>query len=275
MLGVSRFIKVTDINAAQLRSGAYRQRSAIWALVFKEFKIRLGKSRIGFFWTMVEPIIGMIMFGLIRLSIGQSEVHHVPVMLFIGTGFIVFNAFRSGMNFIPNAIIANQGLLNYPQVKPIDTILARFILSIWLHLLASSFMLLLLWWVTGDHPSFVDPLLCIQTLVLATLLGLGVAFLIAIYGTQHESVFKLIGIIGMPMMILSGVMISMNELSASARQYLAWNPIIHLVEGFRHGAFGTRLFPEYDLGYPTLVTVLLLGLGYALYYNYRFKLLMK
>ncbi|WP_319528822.1 ABC transporter permease [uncultured Cohaesibacter sp.] len=266
---------IVDLDWPQLKRGAYRQRSAIWALVFKEFKIRLGKSRIGLFWTLVQPMTSMVMMAFIRLASGTTEIHQIDVVLFIGMGFVIFNAFRPGINFIPQSISSNQGLLNYPQVKPIDTIIARFILSCWLHLLASILLVFVVWWILGDYPEFPDPLLCVTTLIIAFLFGLGVSLPLTIFGTINESVLKFVNIVSMPLMILSGVMFSMNEMPQTVRQLLAYNPLVHLIEGFRHGAFGVRLFPEYNLAYPVFVTIGLLGIGFALYFIYRFRLLMK
>ncbi|WP_171022237.1 ABC transporter permease [Cohaesibacter sp. CAU 1516] len=264
-----------DLDWPQLRRGAFRQRSAIWALVFKEFKIKIGKSRIGLFWALVEPMVGMTMMASIRWAAGNAEVNNVHIVLFVGMGFVVYNAFRSGINYIPHAINANQGLLNYPQVKPIDAIIARFIVTNWLHLLASMLLVFCVWLAIGVYPNFPDPWLCITVLVTAMALGMGVALPLTVFGTKNESIFKFIGIISMPLMILSAVVFSLNEMPQHVRQLLAWNPLVHLTEGFRHGAFGTRLFSEYNPLYPEILAIVLNGFGYALYYLYRFKLMMK
>ena len=256
-----------------LKRGAYRQKSAIWALVYKEYKIKLGKSRIGLFWVLVEPIVGMLMISAIWLATGRTQIEHVDVMLFIGSGFIVFSTVRQGINYIPHAISANQALLNYPQVKPIDTIFARFIQGMWLHSLASLLMLSLLWWLLGIKPQFPDPLLCIQTIAIAMLLALGLAMPIAVYGTLYEGILKFISLITQPLMILSGVMYSMNELPATATKILAWNPIVHLVDAFRQGAFGTRPFDGQSLMYPFLFGLFLFGTGFVFYHINRFRLL--
>ena len=197
------------------------------------------------------------------------------ITLFIGSGFIIFIAARQGIAYIPQAINANQALLNYPQVKPIDTILARFIQSIWLHAIASILMLTSLWWLFDLSPPFPDPLLCIEVIGITMLLTLGVSIPIGVLGTMNESILKFIGLVRQPLMILSGVMYSMSELPTGARQMLAFNPIVHLIDGFRAGAFGTKTFPEYSLSYPILVGLLSLGFGYVLYFLFRFRLMQK
>lgn len=264
-----------DLDWETVKRGAYRQKSAIWALVYKEYKIKLGVSRIGLFWTLMEPVIGMLMISAVWYYAGRPTIQGTHITLFIGSGFIIFLTVRQGINYIPYAINANQPLLNYPQVKPIDTLIARFIQGMWLHALACIIMLLGLWWLGGIRPSFPDPLLCLEMVGTAMLLAMGLSLPIAVFGTLNESIFKAIGIFSQPLMILSGVMYSTYELPAIARDVLWWNPIVHLVEGFRAGAFGTKLFPEYEPFYPLLFGIFSLGFGYALYFVYRFRLMQK
>ncbi len=258
---------------SEFKSGLFRQKSAIWALVFKEFKIKLGKSRLGLLWVLIEPIVGMSMISAVWLFIGQEEIEGVHVTLFIGTGFVIFIAVRLGINHIPRAIESNRALLNYPQVKPFDTIIARFIEGMWLHAIASCCMLLALWWFVDTSATFPDPLVCIEAIGVAMLLSLGIAMPLAVYGTFYEGVFKTITIISQPLMILSAVMYSMNDLPTAGRDILSWNPIIHIVESFRHGAFGTRLFTGHNLAYPALLGLFLLGFGSIAYFVNRFRLL--
>ncbi|WP_114008008.1 ABC transporter permease [Cohaesibacter intestini] len=263
----------TSESWAQFKTGAYRQKSAIWALVFKEFRLKLGQSRIGLFWALVEPIFSMMTIASIWHVNGVHTMQGTDVYLFIGSGFIVFITVRQGISYIPQAIDANKALMNYPQVKPIDTLLARFIQGMWFHALASVLMLVGLWWFIDAVPTFPDPLLSLTAIFVAMLLAMGISLPLAVFGTINNNVLKFIGIVSQPLMILSGVMFSIADLPATARSILQWNPIVHLVAAFRHGSFGSKLFPEYNLLYPIMFGAICLGFGYALYYIYRFRLI--
>jgi len=259
----------------EIRGGLFRLKSVIWALVFKEFKVRLGKGKLGIIWVLVEPVVSMLTMSAIWFLIGREKIENTHVMLYIGSGFVIFLFVRRGIAPIPMAIISNEALLNYPQVKPIDTVLARFVLEMWLHSIASCWLFLSLWWILGITPSFPDPLMCFEAIAVAMLLSLGIAMPLAVYGTFNESITKMVGILSQPLMILSAVLYSMNDLPAEARGFLAWNPIVHIIESFRHGAFGTKLFVGHNLLYPAYLGLILLGFGFVAYYANRFKLLQK
>lgn len=255
--------------------GARRQMSAIWALVFKEYKIKLGSSKIGLLWALLEPIVAMMAISAIWIYSGREEIYGVHITLFIGSGFAVFITIRLGINYIPHAILSNEALLNYPQVKPIDTLLARFVQGTWLHAIACILMFVSLWWILGVYPSFPDLLLCVEMLVTAMIMALGLAVPLGVLGTINAGALKFISIISQPLMLVSGVVYSTSDLPQAARNILKFNPIVHVIDGFRHGAFGSPLFPEYEPFYPLLFGLICLGFGYLVYFRYRFRLLQK
>lgn len=259
----------------QLSVGWARQRSVIHALIFKEYKIRLGVSRLGLLWVLLEPIVSMAMISAIWLIIGRERIEGVNTMLFIGAGFVVFIIVQRGYSLIARAIESNAALLNYPQVKPIDTVLARFILEMSLHMIAAVLLFAALWWFGGIVPVFADPMKMIVAITIAMMLSFGLGLSISVYGTFYPGLMKIIELISRPLMILSAVIYSVRDLPPVARDVLAWNPIVHLIEYFRVGAFGTKLFPGHDLQYPLMISVVLLGLGFLAYYANRYKLIQK
>lgn len=259
----------------EIRYGSSRWSSVLFALIFKEFKVKLGKSKLGTLWVLLEPIISMSMISAIWLIIGRDKIDNTNVMLFIGSGFVVFIIVRRGIAPIPSGITVNQSLLNYPQVKPIDTILARYFLEMWLHMVASFLLFFTLWWVMNIFPSFPDPLEVIASVLVAMAMSLGIALLLAVYGTFYEGLMRIVTIISQPLMILSSVLYSMNDLPVKARDVLTWNPIVHIISSFRNGAFGTPLFRGHDLTYPAGLALILVGLGFVAYHANRFKLIQK
>ncbi len=233
----------------------------------------MGWSKLGVLWVLLEPIVAMAMISLIWLIIGREKIDNVPVMLFIGSGFVVFLIVRRGISPIPQAIKANRALLNYPQVKPLDTIFARFLLEMWLHLIASILLFFALWWFGDMLPGFQDPLEIILALAVAALLSIGIAMPLAVYGEFYESLTRIVGIVSRPLMIASAVIYSINDLPPAAREALAWNPIVHIISSFRHGAFGVKLFEGHSLAYPALTGLVLFGFGMVAYYANRFRLI--
>jgi len=259
----------------QLKTGWQRQLSVVQALIYKEFKIKLGITRIGLIWVLLEPVVSMIMISGIWLIIGRDKIDGVHTMLFIGAGFVVYIIIQRGLGQISSAISANESLLNYPQVKPIDTVIARFILEMTLQIMAAVLLFFSLWWIGDIVPVFHDPLMMLMAIGIAMVMSGSIGLLLATYGTFYPSLKKAVDLVTRPLMILSGIIYSIRDLPPLAREILSWNPIIHIVEYFRAGAFGTKLFAEHDLMYVLMITIVLLGFSMVAYYVNRFKLIQK
>ena len=259
----------------QLKTGFACQRSVILALIFKEFKIRLGDSRLGLLWVLLEPIVSMIMISAIWLYIGREKIDGVHTMLFIGSGFVVFIIIQRGYSLIAKAIVSNPSLLNYPQVKPIDTVLARFILEMSLHSIAALLLFFTLWWFLDISPTFANPLMMIGAIAIAMMISLGLGLSLAIYGTFYPGLMKSVELVTRPLMLLSAILYSMRDIPPVAREVLAWNPIIHIIEYFRAGAFGVKLFAGHNVMYPLMLGIILLGFSFVAYYANRYKLIQK
>jgi capsular polysaccharide transport system permease protein len=253
--------------------GLKRQSSVILAIVFKEIKVRSRTSKFGLMFVLIEPIIYIIAITMVRWLIrGREEVDGLHVLIWIPLGVAAYLMFMRAVSKIPSAIASNQGLLDYPQVKPIDPLLGVFILEMMLTMLGSCLAIFGIWWFFDQFPSLPRPLEAIG--VLAALLAgcLGLALILGVYGTFYENVPRLIKFLNRPMILISDVILPISMLPAAFREYLAWNPLLQFVQHFRLYAAGQRTIPEADLAYAFQCSALVLGIGIIAYYANRYRL---
>jgi capsular polysaccharide transport system permease protein len=252
--------------------GLKRQSSVVMAIIFKEIKVRQRTSKFGMVYVLIEPMIYILTIAAIRYLFRTTSVDGLHVMVWIPLGVSLFLIFRRAISKIPSAIRSNEGLLDYPQVKPIDPVIAIFVLEMVLTMVASSMAIFLIWWFVGVGPSFPRPLEAIGV-VLALLAGcFGVALLLAVYGTFYENIPRTIKFLNRPLIFISGVIFSVTALPRNVREYLAWNPLLQFIEYFRLYAADHQTFPEANLGYACFVSAFVLGLGFISYYANRYRL---
>lgn len=253
--------------------GLKRQSSVVLAIIFKEIKVRSRTSKFGLMFVLIEPIIYIIAITMIRWLIrGRTEVDGLHVLIWIPLGVAAYLMFMRAVSKIPSAIAGNQGLLDYPQVKPIDPLIGVFILEMMLTMLGSCLAIFGIWWFFDQFPSLPRPLEAIG--VIAALLAgcLGLALILGVYGTFYENVPRLIKFINRPMIFMSDVILPISLLPAAFREYLAWNPLLQFVQHFRLYAAGQRTIPEADLAYAFVCSALVLGVGMIAYYANRYRL---
>lgn len=271
-MGQGTVITVQGGGQSLLR-GLKRQSSVVLAIIFKEIKVRSRTSKFGLMFLLIEPIIYIIAITMIRWLIrGREEVDGLHVLIWIPLGVAAFLIFMRGVSKIPSAIASNKGLLDYPQVKPVDPLIGVFILEMMLTMLGSCLAILLIWWFFDQFPSLPRPLEAIGVIV-ALLAGcLGLALILGVYGTFYENIPRLMKVVTRPMILISDVVLPISLLPASFREYLAWNPVLQFVQHFRLYAAGQRTIPEADLAYACMCSAVVLGVGIIAYYANRYRL---
>lgn len=271
-MGQGTVITVHDGGQGLVR-GLKRQSSVILAVIFKEIKVRSRTSKFGLMFVLIEPIIYIIAITMIRWLIrGRTEVDGLHVLVWIPLGVAAYLMFMRAVTKIPSAIASNQGLLDYPQVKPIDPLIGVFILEMVLTALGSCLAIFLIWWFFDQFPSLPRPLEAIGVIAMLLAGCLGLALILGVYGTFYENVGRIARFLNRPMILISDVILPISLLPAAFREYLAWNPLLQFVQHFRLYAAGQRTIPEADLGYAFMCSAVVLGVGIIAYYANRYRL---
>lgn len=252
--------------------GLKRQSSVIMAIIFKEIKVRMRTSKFAIFYVLIEPMIYILVIAAIRYLFRTTLVDGLHVMIWIPLGISAYLIFTRSITKVPSAISRNAALLDYPQVKPIDPVIAIFIIEMTLTIIASTLAIFLIWWFIGVAPALPRPLEAIGLLAILLTGSFGAALLLAVYGTFYENILRTVRLLNRPMIFISSVIFSVHQLPPKVQGYLAWNPLLQFIEYFRHYAAGQQVFPEGDLVYACLVSAVLLGIGSIAYYANRYTL---
>lgn len=247
------------------RSSFAIQRTVVFALFVREIKTRFGGRWTGVVWVLLEPLahmaVLMTMFATVRHLVSPG----IDYPVFLITGLMPFIIFRSVAFRLMEAIDANRGLFAYRQVKPMDTLVSRALLEVLVQSSVYIVALATIAWLGMDVlPARPLELIGASALVVALGFSLGLFLAVSTHGTPRVRVF--IRICAGPLYLLSGVVMSVQALPTYIRDWLLWNPGLHLVELSRSG-----FFPQYRVLegitplYPLGLTVLFLTLGLSLY----------
>lgn len=247
------------------RSPLQIQRAVLVALVIRELRARVQGRWLGLLWMLFEPLAHV----LVLLTLIGFRHHVVSINVeypvFLVTGLLPFFIFRNLARRLPNAIGSNRGLYAYRQVKPIDAMAARALVEIGLYGAVYAAALALLGWL-GYHWLPFEPLEWL--VVFAVLLALGASFglLFAVLSHGRPKVESVIGMLFMPLYLLSGVIFPVHSLAPDIRQWLLWNPVLHLIDLSRqHFIPNVQPLPGAELGYPAAFALVTAALALALY----------
>lgn len=261
-----------DIAEPALQSQHWRSARTIIALILREMSTTYGRSPGGYLWAVGEPAAGIALLSVVFSYAFSTPAIGNSFPVFYATGFLPFMLYLDVSKKVAGSIAFSRPLLMYPAVTYVDAIIARFAVNLVTHIMV--FVL-----VTAALVFFFDPQVSLDfaaiifSLTLAAVLALGVGvlncLLIALFPVW-ESVWS---IINRPMFVISGVIFAFKDIPQPLRDWLWFNPLVHVVGQMRMG-----FYPTYDGSYVSRVYVLgfglvMLALGLALLRFFRRSIL--
>ncbi|PAU70563.1 ABC transporter permease [Vreelandella alkaliphila] len=248
-------------------------RSVWYAMFVREALSRTMGDRMGWFWMIFEPVafIG-IMIGIRSFIRGDSLVVNAEFIPWLIAGMMGFFLIREGMIRGMGAIEANKSLFAYRQVQPIDPVLVRNFLEgalrtfVFLIFIGGGLMLGL-----DIFPD--NGIRAIAAWLSLWCLGIGCGLITSVAVTLVPEIGKVIGMISLPLMIISGVIMPLNSLPHWLLEYLMLNPIPHGLETLRLGFFENyKVVHGTSMLYFWLFTLTLNSLGLLMHLRFVDKL---
>lgn len=222
------------------------QGRVINALVLRETKTRYGEHKLGFVWAFIEPTIMVSIFVAFFAILQADSQGAMPLVTFMITGILPFTMFREVMVQMQGAIAQNRTLLGFPQVTTFDVIVARGVLEFSILSLVFAFMLFMAH-LLGYRVEVEDPLKLLWVCILMALFGTGIGFFFASITPLIPSVRQITTVaLGRPLFLSSGLFYTAESLPGFIRDWLLYNPLLHMVE-FVRSAF----YYEFESNYAS------------------------
>jgi capsular polysaccharide transport system permease protein len=227
----------------------------IFALMLRELESSDSRTSLGFLWAFIDPIATITLMSLVFGVISRVPPIGTNFPLFYMTGIVPFGIYTSISAKTSGALRFSRPLLNFPTVKPIDAIFARFLLHLFIEVMVFLTLtyVIIHFWNLNPH---IQPLLVMQSILLAAILGLGLGCFNAVFFLLLPTYDNVWSILTRPLMLASGVIIPIASIPEPYATYLWWNPIAHPIEIMR-----AAFYPEVEVTHASVVYVLLISLG--------------
>jgi capsular polysaccharide transport system permease protein len=266
----SRTGKRTD--GIQGLSGWRIQWRVVDALTYRELRTRVSEVKGGFLGVLLQPLgllgIWMIFLSSLNLNRGGS----LNVVLFLTSGIILFSIFSHIANRSISAISANEALLFYRPVKPIDTVIARTICESGLYI-CCMFIMLAGTWIYLDQVVMADLGLFLISLLMAVCLGFSTGVIFMTAGHLVPAFGQVAIWIPRILWFLSGVPFRYWVFPAWTRPFFIWNPLMHCIELNRRAMSDDYFTPDANLGYVIIWVIVQTTVALWIYSNNERRLL--
>lgn len=103
----------------------------------------------------------------------------------------------------------------------------------------------------------------------------GLSLGVGVYTAIYEELERVLRLLTRPLIFVSAVFHTANQLPERARYLISWNPLAQINEFARYYMLGIQPFPEADMTYTVVVAMLVLAWAMIAYYSNRFRVLQK
>ncbi|HUP23860.1 MAG TPA: ABC transporter permease [Thermoanaerobaculia bacterium] len=234
-----------------------RYRDLVVYLVARDLKVRYRRSSIGFGWTMLQPLLMMLVLTLVFSTIFRFEVENYAVYAL--SGILFWNFFSQSIVTAMNSLRTNATLLTKLPVPkfvfPLSTVLAGLVNLVFA--MVPLFAILL---VTG-HPLRPSLLFLPVAILIATTFTLGAGLLLAPLAAFFSDIVELVMVLLTLAMYMTPVFYPIEIIPDHLRWVVRFNPLRSVLEVFRDPIYLGKVPPLSHLAVAIGVTLVVLAIG--------------
>ena len=261
---------------SQVLKNFSRYRYLLGELAKKNIKLKYRRSYLGILWTMIEPLLTMIVLSVVfgeLLGKGGREdpaFSGVPFPVYVLTGRLLYSFFSSSTNSAMKSIRSNSGMIKKVYVPkymyPLSGILSNF--AIFLISLVVLVGVMVFFLATGSYGAPMNGymFLAVVPLLNLLLLAVGAGMILATLCVFFRDIEYLWSVLLMLIMYCSAIFYFASSLSPAKQTMIKMNPLFGIIQNFRRALFG-QPFDMPLLGYTFGVSVLALGIGMIVFYR--------
>lgn len=237
--------------------------NVIKALVLREIHTLYGHTTLGYLWAIIQTGFSIGVFWGIRVLLHAKAPHGLTTLTYLVAGFFVWNVISDCMNKCMNAIDGNRALLTFPQILPLDVMIARVVVVVATQMVSMT-ILLLFGAVFGYYFVVYKYGLLMFTIILSAAFGLGLGACLGAISIYFSALQNIVPMVMRITFFASGVFFSVSMFSKKIGDFLLWNPIMQLIELMRSSMSSSYQSPYVDMPYLVFITISVLTLGLLL-----------
>ncbi len=215
----------------------WNYRELLYFLSWRDLKVRYKQTVIGILWSVLQPLITMVVFTFFFGKLAGMPSDGVPYPIFVYTGLLFWQFFSDALGETSNSLIANKAIVSkvyFPRLLlPVSGVITKFV-----DFLISAIILVFLMIYYGYAPNLgglaILPLLLMLTFMAAIGLGL---FLSAVNVKYRDVRYALPFFIQLLLFVTP--VIYPASIAGAYSKLLALNPMMGVIQSARAALLGT------------------------------------
>ena len=208
-------------------------------LSWKDILVRYKQTVIGIVWSIIRPILTMVVFTVIFGKFAKMPSEGIPYPLLVFAAALPWELFSTSLTEVSNSLVGNAQLIGKIYIPRIILPFSKLIVSLIDFSISFVILIGLMVWY-GHYPDWKIVLLPLF-LLLAIVTSMGIGLWLAALNVKYRDVKYAV-----PFMVRLGLYISPVGFSSAVvpdswRLIYSMNPMVGVIDGFRWVLLGNSV----------------------------------
>lgn len=245
-------------------------RALLWEFVKKDIKLKYRNSFLGIIWSMLNPLLIMVVLTFIFSNLFKNKIPNFPVYCL--SGRLIYDFFAQATNQSMNSITGKSSLIKKIYVPkylyPLSRVISSFIIF-----LISLVPLILIMIVTKVQFTKMT-LFILYPLICLFFISLGVGLVLATINVFFRDMQHLYSVVLLVIMYASAIFYSADIINPKYVAILNLNPIFPVIKVFRDCILTGQITATYSWFLCAMYAIISVIIGMIMFYRNQDKFIL-
>lgn len=241
-------------------------------IIRKNFSSKYKDSVLGIFWSVLRPLLIMILFTIIFSTLFGGSIKYFPVYFLAGR--CIFDFFNGAATVCMTSLKINKNILKTTSA-PKHIFILGAVLSEFINFIISVIILLGVMIVLHVPFYFNVMPFSIIPIISIMLMTIGIGLILSIFCVYYSDIIHLWGVISIMLMYSSALFFPMEIVPEPYYSVLLLNPFYWIVTQFRCFIYQGIFPPTLNIINSLLLSAIILVIGVIVFKKYEKKVTMK
>jgi len=243
-------------------------RHLIRKIAISDFKLRYKNTVLGFFWSLLEPLLMLVVLYVVFTNLMRMRVEHYQLFLLMGIVSWDFLAKGTGMSL--NCILGKPGLVKHVyfprEVLVISSCITAFMMAM-LEFLVFALFMVFFKVIPGLTVIYFPFILCIEFILI-----LGLSFGLGALNVYYRDIQYIWAVVLQAGFFAAPIIYPMSILPPKIASVIMLNPMTRIIGMFRDSVIYNTQLTVMDVSYALAFALILLAVGYLIFRRFEPRL---
>ena len=254
-------------NIKGILENFFKYYDLIIEMVSRDIKIKYKKSILGFAWSILNPLLMMLVMTVVFSTLFKSDIPNFPMYLL--TGQVLFGFFSESTNMSMTSILGNAGLIKKVYIPkyifPLSKVMFGFT-----NMLFSLVAVLIVGLITKTKFS-ISILIFTLPLIYIFIFALVIGLILAVYAIFFRDLLHLYGILILIWTYLTPIFYPVSILPNYLQKTVIFNPMYVFINNFREIVLYGKIPTLHSNILCLFYAFLSIGIGIVVFYKNQDK----